>query len=174
MPSLVRDEIAAYILTFTNAERARAGLAPLQHDPAISEIAHSHTRDMLQQQTFSHTLRGEGPTERALKAGYDCRAYHPDGSYSYGLSENIAKHPRIKLFQGPPGGQVPVTYALDSEAMAMEIVTEWINSVGHRQNILDPDSRRFGVGVIVHQSVQHDFRFEEVWATMNFSPCSVE
>ncbi len=171
VPALTKGEIATHILTFTNAERVKAGLASLHHDPAISEIAYSHTQDMLQQQTFSHTLRGEGPTERALKAGYDCRAYHSDGSYSYGLSENIAKRPRITLFRGIPGNMLPVTYVRDSEAMAQEIVTGWMNSAGHRQNILDPDSKRFGVGVVVHHSTQHNFVSEEVWATMNFSPC---
>ena len=99
VPPLVRDEMAAHIFTFTNAERARAGLAPLHHDPAISEIAHSHSQDMLDQQTLSHLLRGEGPTERALKAGYDCRAYHSDGSYSL--------RPQREHRQAPPHQAVP-------------------------------------------------------------------
>lgn len=174
VPPLTRSEIAAHILSFVNSERAKAGLGALHHDPEISEIAYSHTHDMLQQQTFSHSLRGEGPTERALKAGYDCRAYHSDGSYSYGFSENIAKHPRITLFRGPPGNQLPVTYVRDSEAMALEIVTGWMNSEGHRQNILDPSSKRFGVGIVVHHSLKYNFVSEEVWATMNFSPCPAE
>ena len=37
---------------------------------------------MAESSEFEHIIDGDGPTDRALDAGYDCRAYFPDGSYT--------------------------------------------------------------------------------------------
>ena len=46
-----------------------------------------------------------------------------------------------------------------------------MNSPGHRANILDPDSRRIGVGVAVDLSDEHGWASETLYATQNFSSC---
>ena len=73
-----------------------------------------------------HELDGEDPTDRALDAGYDCRAYRLDGSYSYGLSENIAEHPRVTQWAGWSWMEFlafhyPDTYDEDEETMARSL-----------------------------------------------------
>ena len=40
----------------------------------------------------------------------------------------------------------PDIFVRDAEAMAYALVEGWMNSPGHRANILDRDSRRIGVG----------------------------
>ena len=159
------------IIRLTNEDRQRAGLESLQHDPSISRIAKMHSEDMIRR-GFSHELGGRDPTDRALDAGYDCRAYRPDGSYTYGLSENIFKYPRIREWLIWPSGSRQVSEALSTEEMAVALVQGWMDSPGHRANILDWDARRIGVGVVIEERQQYGYITETVYATQNFSACS--
>ena len=147
------QEVAEYIVQFTNEERSSAGLNPLVHDPRISGIAKAHSDNMLSQGIQEHVLDGLDPTDRALKAGYNCQAYKSGGSYSYGLSENIASQ---------IGGSYTTARA---ESTARKLVESWMGSPGHRSNILHRDARRIGVGVSSTK--------DEVYATQNFSECIV-
>ena len=169
-------EVERWVIDFTNAERRRAGLNPFLEDSAISNIARMHSQNMANLDIFSHDIGGKDPTDRALDNGYDCRAYWPDGSYSYGLSENIAKHPRVTQWIGTSLLGVSTSYRPDifdedSKAMAFGLVEGWMNSPGHRENILDGDSRRIGVGVAILQEEEYGYANETVLATQNFSAC---
>ena len=75
-------EIEKWVIEFTNEERTSAGLQPLRHAAAISDIARSHSENMAMLGLMSHDIGGKDPTDRAMTAGYDCRAYRGDGSYS--------------------------------------------------------------------------------------------
>ena len=168
-------EIEIWVIEFTNQERSKAGLQPFVHDPAISEIARSHSRNMIAH-SYGHVVFGKDPTDRALEAGYDCRAYHEDGSYSYGLSENIFRHGRVTQWEGTSWNRVawswrPATYIVDDRDMARELVEGWMDSLGHRANILDSDSRRIGVGVAIEKSPKYGYISETIYATQNFSSC---
>ena len=93
-------QIEEWVLFYTNEAREGEGLGPLQHDVAISDIARAHSGNMATSGIFAHKIGGDGPTDRALAAGYDCRADVGGGRYTYGLSENITKHPRVQNWQG--------------------------------------------------------------------------
>ena len=167
--------IEDWVIRLTNEEREKAGLRLFDHDPAISSIAGMHSEQMVLF-GLSHTILGKDPTDRALEAGYNCRAYHGDGSYSYGLSENIAEHPRVKHWVGTSSGWSgyrwkPTAYYTDAKDAARSLVQGWMNSPGHRANILDRDSRRIGVGVAVELSDKHGWALETLYATQNFSSC---
>ena len=166
-------EVERGIIEFTNRERADRGLGPLFHDPAISDIARAHGENMAGSGIFSHRIDGDGPTDRALDAGYDCRADLGGGRQSYGLAENIAKTPRVQRWRGVAGSANwrPVSYHADSEAMARAVVEQWMDSPGHRANILKPGYRRIGVGVYVQESQMYGYQDETVFATQNFSSC---
>ena len=165
------SEIESWVIEFTNQERTDAGLRPLSHDSAISGIARSHSEHMARLNLLEHEIGGRDPTDRALAAGYNCRAYSRDGSYSYGLSENIFEYPRVTLWTGRFGSYSPSEYHRDSEAMAESLVQGWMRSPGHRENILDADARRIGVGVAIQESLEYGFVSETVFATQNFSAC---
>ena len=147
-PDLDLAETERLVVEITNGERVKGGLAPLRHDAAISEISRGHSADMARLDIFSHELMGRDPTGRALAAGYNCRAYRGDGSYTYGLSENIYEYPK--------GGR-------NAEGVAKALVQGWMDSPGHRRNIMDRDARRIGVGVVERSGT--------VFATQNFSEC---
>lgn len=68
------------VVTRTNAERHRAGLAPLSVDPQLTEAAERHARNMAKQNRMSHSLDGRTVADRARAAGYDYRT----------VGENIA------------------------------------------------------------------------------------
>ena len=170
-------EIETWVVHYTNVERQNAGLTPFILDPAISNIARMHSENMARLGIYDHTIAGKGPTDRALENGYDCRAYYPDGSYSYGFSENIYQYHRVTQWIGSSGffglstSYRPDIFDEDSKATAYGLVEGWMDSPGHRQNILDRDSRRIGVGVAIQLNEQYGYVDEVVFATQNFSGC---
>ena len=166
-------EIEEWVIGFTNTERTKAGLPPFVQDSAISTIARMHSQNMVRRDIFDHNIDGKDPTDRALDNGYDCRAYLPDGSYTYGLSENIYQYPRVRQWIGRAGSTRyrPDIFIEDPQAMAYALVEGWMNSPGHRANILDRDARRIGVGVAIQQNEQYGYVDEIVFATQNFSGC---
>ena len=162
--------IETWVIHYTNEEREKHGLAPFVHDEAISRIARGHSHNMISH-GYSHTVLGQDPTDRALSAGYDCRAYYSDGSYSYGLSENIAKLPRVTLWMILGGRGRPSEYLLNGPTAAKALVDGWMNSPGHRANILDRDARKIGVGVAIESEEEYGYQSETMYATQNFSAC---
>ena len=169
---LDKPTIETWVARYTNEERQAVGLAPLVQDPAIADIARAHSESMVEF-GLNHVIRGQEPTDRALDAGYDCRAYNADGSYSYGLSENISEYPRVMMWGlalGTSSGR-PVEFNSDGRDMARMLVNEWMNSPGHRANILDQDARRIGVGVAIKETTEYGWTLETVYTTQNFSAC---
>ena len=144
------DDMERWIIEFTNRERTGAGLSPLSHDPAISDIARAHSTNMVESGMFSQR-------------------------YSYGLAENIAKHPRVRRWTGTTSrGQTswrPAIFNADAEEMAEALVQQWMDSPGHRENILKPSYSRIGVGVHVQESPEYGYQNETVFAAQNFSSC---
>ena len=172
---LDKSAVEKWVLHYTSEARQTAGLEPLIHDPSISDIARAHSDKMIQFGLY-HNIQGHGPTDRALAAGYNCRAYYADGSYTYGLSENIAEHPRVTewlgigLIVGPKTWR-PEVFDSDSQAMARGLVAGWMLSPGHKANILDEDARRIGIGIAIRKSQEYRWTHETVFATQNFSSC---
>ena len=175
--SLDAREIEEWVLIYTNEEREKAGRVRLEHDPAISAIARRHSDRMAATGTMSHEISGAGPTDRALAAGYDCQVDIGAGLHSYGLSENIVRHPRVQRWQGTErwGGETnwrPTEYDRDEQQVARSMVDSWMDSWGHKINMLDRDARRIGVGVAVSLSGGYGWDEETVWGTQNFSGCA--
>ncbi len=169
---LDKPTIEEWVIFYTNEERKAAGLVVLTHDPSISDISRSHSEKMIQF-GYSHTVQGMNPTNRATAAGYNCRVYQADGSISYGVSENITKHPRITKWSGTQYQAVYrlITFAGDSQAMARNLVDAWMESPGHRANLMHAEARSIGVGVAILESQQYGWTQETVYATQNFSRC---
>jgi uncharacterized protein (TIGR03000 family) len=63
------------ILKLINAEREKAGLAPLKTDPKLNRVARSHSLNMGKQSTLAHQLDGKGASDRMKDAGYRLRVY---------------------------------------------------------------------------------------------------
>lgn len=60
------------ILALINAERAQAGLPPLEYNGVLTRAARRHAQEQAQYGYFSHTGRdGSSSAQRARRAGYD-------------------------------------------------------------------------------------------------------
>ena len=110
-----------------NLARSTHGRSPqLRWEDRLGAVARAHSEDMTRRNYFSHdTPEGLGPSDRIDKAGYSCWK----GSH-YGVAENIA----IELAD------------VDLDQIARKAVRSWINSPGHRTNLLGRQYDRTGIG----------------------------
>ena len=131
-----------------NTERTAHGIRPLDHIEAIRLIARSHSEDMATRNFFSHdNLEGLDPTDRGQRAGYDCRKNYGT-YYTYGLAENIHQSWLFGSYQTRLG--IGVNFDWTSlEELARNAVNGWMDSPGHRENILDSSYDRAGMGVAI-------------------------
>ena len=132
-------KLALLIHDKINEERKQYGLKELRWDSKLALIAEKHSKDMGQREYFSHdTPEGLDPTDRANNAGYSCRKDY--GSYyTIGIAENIYK------IKGVIGGY---------ENISDSVVEGWMDSPGHRQNILEKNYDRQGIGVAIDNGWQ--------------------
>jgi len=127
--------IAKSIYERINRIRRMYGLNPLEWDNKLAEIAYYHSQNMAEHHFFDHIdQNGDGPTERAAYFGYFCRKTITSNMYVEGIGEDIFM---IENYYGR------------EEEIAKEIVDGWMNSSGHRSNILNANYNREGIGVVV-------------------------
>ena len=139
-----------------NAQRER----PLTLDSELSNIARAHSADMAAYGYFSHDNRsGESPSERALQTGYRC--FKDFGSYyQEGVAENIFHGYLYSAYRVRDGVRVDKDY-FTVEELARLTVDGWMESPGHRENLLDLAYDREGIGVAVSDD-------EDVYVTQDF------
>ena len=117
-----RVEAATFCLV--NVQRARHGRRALRQNADLARSAARHSEDMVAENYFDHVSPdGETPLAR-IKAS----TYLPRRS-AYLVGENIALG----------------TMQLATPA---SIVASWMKSADHRANILNPDFRDSGIGVV--------------------------
>jgi uncharacterized protein YkwD len=108
------------VLNLLNQERQKAGLGLLTLQPQLDAAANGHSADMACNDFFDHTgSNGSSPWDRILAQGY---------SYSY-AGENI--------YAGSGMYETP-----------QRAVTAWMNSEGHRANILNANFTEIGIGYV--------------------------
>lgn len=106
----------AALLAEINAIRKQNGLPTLRKSSRIGAVAQNHACDNARRQTVSHTSSNGKSLSGRLKAG---------GYYLRVAAENTGLG-----FSGDPG----------------RLVEYWMNSPGHRANILNPKVTEAGVG----------------------------
>jgi uncharacterized protein YkwD/ribosomal protein L21E len=116
----------ALIIVLVNAERQQFGLSALSQDALLASLAKEHSISMVENNFFSHTR------------------YPGERSFDYGMlpgeirGENIAMIPTRQYVPGP---------YLSLQEVCAWAVSLWMNSSGHRANILESRFTRTGVGV---------------------------
>lgn len=119
------DAARATALELVNASRAEHDLPPLSTAPPLAEAAQAHAEDMLRRDYYAHrSPEGDTVMDRYLAAG---------GTTAKGVAENIARCDGC-----PP--------AVD-RARLQQLHTGWMESPGHRRNILDAGKTHFGFGL---------------------------
>jgi uncharacterized protein YkwD len=117
---VVLDANEKRMLDLHNQTRASAGLRKLCVHPALQKVAEAHSQDMIDKDYFSHTSQ-DGTTfvQRIKRQGYSYRS----------AGENIA-------------------WGSGSLGAPDNIFKNWINSSGHKANILNVSFREVGIGAV--------------------------
>jgi uncharacterized protein YkwD len=112
-------------LELVNEARERNGLASLELQPELNEAAQAHAQDMLRRNYYAHvTPEGRTVRDRYVAAG---------GSRSLLVAENIARC---------QGCAAPA-----DEAAVQSLHEGWMESPGHRENILTEGLAGYGFGL---------------------------
>jgi uncharacterized protein YkwD len=112
-------ELRKSIRCLVNEERAIHGFGKLVRDPSLKIASQRHVKQMVATACLAHRCGDEEDLETRLE-----RAGYFDGAKSWRFAENTG-------------------CGISAEAM----VANWLDTVYHRINILDPDFRDIGVGV---------------------------
>ena len=131
-----------------NQQRTISGFVPLFLDPVLSDIARDHSEDMAAWNYFAHVdPGGENPTDRGADAGYTCRKDYAS-YYTYGIAENLFQNNLYSSATYYSNGRTEYDWS-SPEEIAQTTVSGWMNSSGHRENILTPSFDREGIGVAI-------------------------
>jgi uncharacterized protein YkwD len=145
------DDLARRIHDLVNAERTARGLAPLERDARLDGVAAGHSQDMAEHGFFDHASpNGDDPTARGKRRGYVCRKVR-GMTVREGIGENIfqgALYRKITMRRTPAGTSASYDW-LTPEELAVAAVTGWMDSPGHRANILTREYDRAGLGIAV-------------------------
>ena len=113
------DTITRKVVQLTNRERRRQGLKKLSFNSRLQKAAQSHADDMDQTGRY---LAHDSSDGRVLRDRID----DVDYNWSY-IAENAAS----------------------GQASPKAVVQSWMNSPGHRANILNPEIKDIGVGYAI-------------------------
>jgi|APSaa5957512535_1039671.scaffolds.fasta_scaffold53405_3 uncharacterized protein YkwD len=136
-------EITLTIHDKINNERTSRGLPSLTWDVQLAQASLNHSNDMANRNYYAHySPEGNDFTDRYYQVGLVCS--NKQGNTIYVGAENIM--------------YLDGYYGLDM--IVSETVNGWMNSPGHRENILTPHFKSQGMGVSISGS--------EVYITEDF------
>ncbi len=146
-PEIRIPNLERRIHDLVNSERANKKAGKLDFDRQLAEIARAHSADMARRQFFDHTNPdGKIATDRGRAAGYLCQKFY-SGFFTQGLAENIYRgnlYSRIRI----TGTQRTYDW-YSPEEIAREVVEGWMDSKGHRRNILEKTYGKEGIGIFI-------------------------
>ncbi|MFY9519904.1 MAG: CAP domain-containing protein [Caldicoprobacterales bacterium] len=130
------SQVESEIVRLCNIEREKLGLKPLISNPRLDEIARYKSEEMGLYNYFEHKspISGYQSWDLAKKVfAYEYRSF----GENIWMKRATASNPKQYL----PTFKANIT--------ASEIVDDWMNSDGHRENILSTKYGKIGVGVVV-------------------------
>jgi uncharacterized protein YkwD len=122
-----------------NFERRADNAQLLQWDDTLGKLARAHSDDMVARGYFKHVNpEGLTPMKRLQEAGYDsCRL----------VGQNIHQN---NLYARAITERKRTTYEWNSmEQIAASTMKVWMDSDGHKKNILQKNFTREGIGVAI-------------------------
>ena len=159
-PEINKNELERQVHELTNQYRIQNGLDALFFDDSLAKVARGHSQDMANRNYFSHdSPEGVDPTGRANLYDYKCEKIV--GFLMYiGIAENIFQNNLYDVVWHT--GDIPTSYEWNTlDEIAQTTVDGWIDSPGHRQNILTKTFDRQGIGVAIAAD-------DKVYITQNF------
>lgn len=161
----------------TNALRARKSLSALVYSKDLSVVCSLHSTQMKKYDFFSHT----NPYNPLLKDVKDRISYF-NLTFSK-VTENIADVPFLNfrgeqkykfkkinnqfLFFSTKTGKQFFDHDIDS--FSDYVLDSWMNSTGHRKNILDKSVTYLGCGAVLYfKEIDNEFQMPYLKVTQNF------
>ena len=115
-------QVEQAIFNKVNEERAKAGVSPLSYNSTMEKYARIKSQDMGDNNYFSHAdLSGNYITSKMKADGVSYKAWGENIAYIGGIT--------------------------DPTALANKFMENWMNSEGHRKNILSTNFDSIGIGV---------------------------
>jgi uncharacterized protein YkwD len=157
-PNISASGLEKLIHTLINKERQRRGMTQLAWDEALAGIGRKHSQDMSTRKFFDHySPEGRDFLYRYRQQGYQC-AVRINRTIYMG-AENIALN---NLYDSATTINGNAFYNWNSqEKIAETTVQGWMQSPGHRKNILAPYWKHEGIGVMISPDAK-------VFITQNF------
>lgn len=142
-PEVRAPDLEQRVHELINAQRKANGSPELAWDDELSKIARAHSEDMAKRNYFKHiNPEGQTPMKRAEAAGYKVCQLMAENIYQNNLYSRVIEERKRKTTEK--------TYIWDSvEKIATTTTKGWMDSPGHRQNILDKNYAREGIGVAI-------------------------
>src|SRR5215467_8786605 len=141
-PEIRVADLEQKIHQLVNFERKAADRPTLEWDDELAKLARAHSEDMAKRKYFKHVNpEGLTPMKRAEAAGYRvCQL----------MGENIYQN---NLYSRVITEKKRTTYDWNSiDQIASTTVKGWMQSEGHRQNILEKNYTREGIGVAIDEA----------------------
>ncbi|MDW7690769.1 CAP domain-containing protein [Flammeovirgaceae bacterium SG7u.111] len=157
----------------TNRMRKKKRLPVFQHSAKLEEAAFGHSTDMVERNFYGHNskVRGKKTVKDRLALV---------GLTNLGLAENVAQTFALQMSEknsyylpSQNGGYFSLSYrgepvpAHTYLSFAKSLVKEWMDSPGHRANILDKSFTHLGCGIRYNTPKKQD-DFPMFMATQNF------
>lgn len=141
-----------------NAEREAQNLEPLEFDTDLRDIARGYSKQMVHENFFGHyDARGHSFKDRYDAVGYNC-SIPLNETHNLQGGENLAQSHYDKPVKTAQGTEE--TYTTIDE-LANGVVSDWMDSPEHRENILTSEWETEGIGVYVTEDAS-------VYVTQNF------
>jgi uncharacterized protein YkwD len=123
--ALTTDQMETSIGCLINAQRTSYGLQPVQPNSDLRQAALSHSDEMVQEGYFEHTSpAGVTFIDRIEQTGY------MRNTRSWVVGENLV-------------------WGTGSWSTPDALVTAWMNSPPHRENLLRPSFREIGIAAVI-------------------------
>jgi uncharacterized protein YkwD len=164
----------AAIFYETNRQREKYGRQPFLHSPALEKAAWGHSKDMATYNFDSHTspVKGKETMSKRLALVGIRNAYTGENiAYTFGI-EYEAGRP----VYSPVQNDGYFSYEYKGEpiknhtylGLAKEAVNMWMNSSGHRANILNSNFKYLGAGA-AHYRDAGFYDMDDFKLTQNFA-----
>jgi len=139
--------IAKQVHQRINQIRVSKGLQALEWNPELATVATKHSRDMGRRDYFSHdSPEGHDFSARYQAEGIDCRVPVGGGQFYIG-GENIHKTWRAEGTRHWSDGRQEEVGLRSVRDVAEQAVQGWMDSPGHKENLLKPFWKTEGIGV---------------------------
>lgn len=116
----------AAIFYMTNEERSKVGVTPMRYHKLLEVAAYNHSFKMATTGFFSHQNSVDGSRYSTSDRGQLAGVSNPS------FAENIA-------YNYPDNGNSYLQ-------VATKLIVQWMNSAGHKENILSPKGRQMAAG----------------------------